>query len=434
MRKLLAVLLCSLALAGCGVTASAPVAVPHPAETILSPPDPTPTDGQAAAPTGEFPPRPSELDAYMQAITDFLNAAPENHERLESLLTEWNSHLAPPSILVNAFLDEKLTEAAAQRSVQEADLDGDQQAEILVAASSPDVSARSALLIFEQTAAGRYQPFVREYATMAIRLWRIEDINRDGGLEILIQAADCGAHTCHLYADIMQWTGEDYRSLLQSNDVNTHHSGSPGVMMPSAQATLRDSDGDGVQDLVLEGGLVQSVGAGLQRSRTHVYIWDGQIYQLREVIYDPVASQHPFFKLIDGNAAMAAGNNQAAVHLYEAAIATPFPPPESGVFWEESEPAMVAFARFRLLLATVRLGNIDQATAIYQTAQAEDADYAVWSRAFWEAYQDSGNVDDGCQATIAATRSPPALLEPLNSFGYANPTFEAGDLCPTVEQ
>jgi hypothetical protein len=95
---------------------------------------------------------------------------------------------------------------------------------------------------------------------------------------------------------------------------------------------------------------------------------------------------------------------------------------------------MVAFARFRLLLATVRLGNIDQATTIYQTAQAEDADYAVWSRAFWEAYQDSGNVDAGCQATIAATRSQPALLEPLNSFGYANPTFEAGDLCPAVEQ
>jgi tetratricopeptide (TPR) repeat protein len=193
---------------------------------------------------------------------------------------------------------------------------------------------------------------------------------------------------------------------------------------------LSDTDGDGRPELLFTGGTISSVGAGVQRAKTEVYRWNGTTYELTQTIPDPVASQHPYWKLMDGNIAMNARAYDRAIPLFQDALAAkpPYPPYPPFDVWGTDPAVVVAAARFQLMLAYVELGNQAQAVRIYQAAQQHDGPYATWTRAFWDVYQARGDIQEGCAAARAAARDVD-----LPGYNYENhPLGASGSLCYTL--
>jgi photosystem II stability/assembly factor-like uncharacterized protein len=214
---------------------------------------------------------------------------------------------------------------------------------------------------------------------------------------------------------VVQWDGTGFTSLAR--DEWPDGTVEPFLSMRYAQASLQDSDGDGVQEIVLTGGdatadearrrtnppdIGQNVARGPQRSRTETYTWDGSHYTLAQRTYDPVASQHPWFRLHDGIEAMDAGDLATAIDLYRDGLSRPYP---QGVPNDTIDPteqaAIMALLRFRLLLALLLTGDTDAAVAHYQAVQAEDEMAARWQRVFWLAYQETGNLWSACDVAVA---------------------------------
>jgi hypothetical protein len=61
-------------------------------------------------------------------------------------------------------------------------------------------------------------------------------------------------------------------------------------------------------------------------------------------------------------------------------------------------------------------------------------DTAVMAQTFWEAYEQSKGISEGCSAILAAPVTYTSVLDFFNnSYGYANPWWEPADLCPLTE-
>jgi hypothetical protein len=365
--------------------------------------------GRADTPIPEYPEE-GEFEEegidVPQAIADFVNAASGNRERLEDLLTAWKLSPVRRDIVGDA--------------VREVDLDGDQQPEILLAVSAHPVVDRSVdhlLIVLYRASGDRYQPSVQEYSKENILIWHVGDVNRDGAIEVITQSCEHGVHTNFLTVDILHWTPEGFESLMAEDDGATM-----SFAMSSDTATLCDGNGDGVYELVMQGGTIGSAGAGShQRESIEVFTWDGEAYRLTQTINHLETSRQPFFKVVDGDAALKAGEAWLAAQFYKEAI------PKTDEPFDTADSGAVALARFRLLLIYLYLADLKRAKATYQAAQQDDGDYAVWTRAFWEAYQVNGDFKEGCEAARALAGRQPELLEPL-TYGYANPL--TADLIP----
>jgi hypothetical protein len=371
------------AYSGCGAAEGIVVAQ---SPELLAPPLAQIPPATYSPTTPQFPPQPADPADAVEALSAFVNADADLN-RLGDLIAAWE--------------DQWLSSSQEQEfligiTVETADIDGDNQAELLV------VLPGAQLVVFDPAADQTYRVSTYQFRDLLARIWRITDINNDGQIEIVAQAASCGAHTCSLTVNVLHWAPEGYTDLL----IWAPEDGSefPGVTMPAATAAWRESAAGTAQELVLQGGRVNSEGVGVQREYTEVYAWDGAEYRLKERSYDPVASQHPYFKLIDGNQAFVDGDYQLAIERYQTSITTPYPGNESlgDAGLEDAGPVIAAAARFQLMLTYLQLGDDKQATATYQQAQQNDGDYASWSQAFWQVYLDQNDTAAGCQAAIEA--------------------------------
>jgi Tfp pilus assembly protein PilF len=100
---------------------------------------------------------------------------------------------------------------------------------------------------------------------------------------------------------------------------------------------------------------------------------------------------------------------------------------------------LTAFARFRLALAYALSDDRANANQTLQTAIATDGKYSGWATAFSGAFQasktptSSAAAKEGCVAAVKFSQQNPVLIEGLNQFGYANPTFKPEDICPILK-
>ncbi|NOK63241.1 MAG: hypothetical protein GFH27_549325n51 [Chloroflexi bacterium AL-W] len=339
-------------------------------------PLPTPLSPTPATTSLEYlPARPQLSETYPQAILDFLNADVQHKHRLDELLTVWDAEqsviASPPEGV----------------PVLEDDLDGDSRNDILITLPIP--YSGSFMTIYE-TDNGQYQGSVYTYPESldATRIWQVADINEDGKREVVIRGNSCGTHTCFLTIIILQWSDDVYRELLNVNQ-------------SYATATFRDMDGDDIVELVLEGGTIGSVGAGMQRTQTDVYTWDGQTYQYTATTFDPVASQHPYWQLLDGNTALAEHQYDQAIMFYQKAIAAqpPYPLLNENV----DVDVIKAAARFQLMFTYVQLEDDAAVRNTYQMAQQEDGMYATWTKTFIDVYEQNRDVLVACEAAQTVT-------------------------------
>jgi hypothetical protein len=381
-----------------------------PAGTLVAPTGivvPTPTYILPQTPTlpAQFPVQPESPDQQIRVITDFLNVSPTHVHLLSQLFAAWQARL-------------QVGDYPSGDAIREIDIDGDTQPELLVIppvqfAGSSDTGKYPGLLItFHHLANGMYQPFaIHTSAIGAIRIWQVIDVTQDGHVEILLQANDCGAHTCFMTLQVLQWAHTHYRQIFTTR-------------MSYAEPRVQDIDGDGVQELLVTGGTVGSTGAGVQRAITEIYAWNGTTFALRQTIPDPIASQHPYWKLMDGNTAMKAKAYAQAILSFQDAIAAKPPYPSIGDQGIDAA-VVVAAARFQLMLAYLELGEHAHALSTYQEAQQRDGKYATWTSVFWDRYQVRGDIAASC--TAARTAAHDVYLP---GYNYANHPLQAsGALC-----
>ena len=197
------------------------------------------------------------------------------------------------------------------------------------------------------------------------------------------------------------------------------------------------------------------------RFKTVVYSWDGNLYSESYVSFDE--AQYRFQAVQDADRELLFGNLDTALAYYQDAISneklewwarerrdyevkvfydsyklvtpTPLPYPEED-FTEY--PRLAAYAYYRIMLLHLVQGQEAEAASTYQTLQEKfgtdpyAAPYVEMASAFWESYQSTQKMYDGCAAAIQFAVEHPEILIPLGSdyHGWQSHIYEPADVCP----
>lgn len=265
--------------------------------------------------------------------------------------------------------------------VLEADLDGDGQAEVITAlndASSADGSG-TIFVIYNQDDQNLVDRV--PLTVLGAGLNAIGDLDGDGRPEIVWSSTSTGANTAYTTLYLASWAP----NRLESRPT--------GITLAYPQVAIEGGD------LLVSGGLGGGYGAGsLQRLRTDRYTWQSDGLRLVDQRYAP--SPYSYHLLQDGILAEQWHRTEEAATAYRQAMApdravavmTDNVPPE----WQDRFIAAVRrFAELRLQML--------------------------------EAGPDR---ESACQAAITFADENPDFLPALNiPRGWANPQWEAADLC-----
>ncbi len=372
-------------------------------QTVLTP-TAEPTELPQAHPTAvPFPARPQDFADYPAAVVGYLNDSQGDEDGLRKMLEEWQA----------------LRDVAGLLRV---DVDDDGKGELLLiivdAEGEFGINLAGDLLIIDMED-HEYDLAYRATSDWAIldpSLLEVDDLNDDGHTELAFTSTSCGAHTCFTTVYILASGTGTYDDLTDG-----------GIEMSYADIQLSDWDADGMLDLVMHGGMIGSVGAGPQRSRTEVYRWDGAAYTIAEKTYDP--SNYLYFKVLDANEALLDGSYQRAAALYEEAIRNP----DLDVWMEESErEELTAFARYRLCLTYLLAGQTADADLVRDELLREQPEdiYAQVVTVLWDAYLAGADLRTACEAVTSFAAAHPETSGMLADYGYANPTFTSEEVCP----
>jgi len=339
------------------------------------------------------PPRTGDLDAVSDALEAYLDRGGD-----------------PDRVLLEP-----------QESLLRGDLTGDGSPEMvfgLIDPESPQIPPESRLVIYTCRAGGvkrLYQYSPGEW--YGLELIAVTDLTTDGVADLVFSDFSCGAHTCWHTPYVWSWAGSDF--------VN-HVTGALQFPYPVYEVQRGA--------LVVVSGGVGSVGAGPQRPLTTTLAWVGDAVTVTdEVSAPPVTRYHA---LVDGDSAFAGGDLTAARSLYQRVLED-----ETLTAWgaytipEEEHQWLRALGRWRLLILNATQGLDGDAEAQHAALTADHEPgvpgypLVVLADRFWRSYQRDGNAEAACRY---ATDTDEALivLDFLNGFGYANPLFEADDLCP----
>lgn len=407
--------LCAALVVGCGDGAVPP---PTPTATVV-PPTPTATVRPTATPTVRptpvaIPAQPDDFAAYPRVIADYLTVAGAtaiSPPCLKDLLREW----AMPE-----------TDDASRCVL--GNTDSDPAGEIVAVLTAPPlpsgVEVQANVVVFDARN-GRYD-VAFESASMPEQpalimpesrvLLAASDINADGRGELAYVTTLCGAHTCSDTVHIFTGTADGYHNLSGE-----------GFTMAFADISLTDRDDDGIQELVMHGGLIGSIGAGPQRARTEVYDWDGTRYTLVETTYDP--SNFLYLRLRDADDAFAADRYLEATDLYRHALED-----ASLDLWKPGGRAELdPYALFRIALSLLAGGEapgeavaaLDRAIEGYPGSA-----HGELARAFRDSYLARGDLSAACQAARDYAAVNLDRFTTLGDYGYANPEFDVVLLCP----
>lgn len=383
------------------------------AEGPTAPPtEPTATPSPAVCPAPGSPTlaRPTHNADYATAIQRYLSAGGDV-VTLESTLASWSA----------------LPDAPEQVVV--ADLTGDGVPEVIAALRyiGDGVFPSGDLLILACEAGGYILQYQEGYEPqgMAVRLLQVSDANLDGRADVVYTLSTCGAHTCYEGLEVRSWSGTSFVSLM---------GGALEMPYPTYSVTSGRIDA--------QSGRIGSVGAEPQRGYSEVWEWSGSVFTVTQQIWEPPV--YRYHALLDGDRALLQGDHATARATYERVISDEALQ-EWGVESGMTDPAeerarLIAFARWRLVLTCLLMGDSSGARAEYDCLQAgyppgaAGHDVASLAEAFWPAYQAAGRLTDGCRQVVATAGTHASVLDFFNtSYGYANPLWEPTDLCPFTE-
>ena len=429
MRLRRVVLLLAVLLVGCTETRLPPSATSLPTPppdtappaatslpTLPAAPPPLAPVRPAVPSPDPLPSRPPRLEDQAEAVASFLNASPGNHDRLAELLAAWDAAGSRPSQPSTAV---------------EGDVDGDGEPELALflmsGASNEQLpgGSRGSLTVLKR-ARGRYSVLqvpdgLSDASSAGPVLLQIGDLTRDGKAEIAFDAWTCGASTCVHRPRIAGWDGRGGLKLLSP----------PGLEMAYPEIQIIDTDADGLYELVLEGGVAGSAGAGPQRKRIEVYGWRGRGWELVRTSFAP--SRERYFVIVDANAAFARKDYSTALRLYRQAArddtlveGEAYPPKRL------AGPELRAFARFRLVVADAVVAQEDDARATLEELRHLDAatPFPRLAAVFWDGYGMTADVRAACaRVTRIVEADPLPVLRAMNGWGYANRDLRPDEVC-----
>ncbi len=361
-------------------------------------------------PSFDLPACPERFADYAPAMTDLINTVEPGIEATTAYLVQCKALVDDGAVV--------------------ADLNGDGQDDLVVVYENPSdeqIFVEGDLAIFNSGPDG-YTLAYRARAAGEVRLLATEDINADEQPDVAWVDTTCGASTCFDTINVRSWDGSAWADWTEGT-----------ITMAYAEIALAErlESGQG-EELVLEGGIYGSVGAGPQRSRTEIWASvAGTPYALVEKSYS--ASECLYHTVLDANRAfLDAPENgfEAAQALYTRAAT------DDALIkcWVRNDELaeLRSFSRFRLALIAGYQADADTAAAEIATLAEEfpDSVYDEVSQVWLEAYTadaDAADAAAACAAVTAFAGENSAPWEILADYGYTNPSFEAADVCPVLE-
>lgn len=373
-------------------------ALPYPTPTV----EPCPARRAVA-----FPTRPGTFAEYTETLRIYLSEGGDP-KRIPALLDSWQAKPTTGETLARA------------------DLNHDSITDSVVAFINPATASsyplESTLAIYTCR-----EGMVRSLYTYApggwfgLNLIGAADVTQDGLADLVFTEIACAAQVCWHTLHVWSWVDRDFQERIEDT-----------LMFPDAAFALQDAQifvgcaGNGSTD------------AGPQRPVTTTLAWNGDVFTVTATVAGPAIYRYHVFR--DGDEALYAGEHAGRyAHALDAYLRVLNN--KTLKAWavtmsrDEEEHWFAALAGWRLLLVELRLENMPNAQAYYEhlvndfpPATAGHA-VATMARRFWESHMAHGNMALAC---VEAIRSPEALsvLDFLNSFGYANPTYTWDDLCP----
>jgi hypothetical protein len=253
-----------------------------------------------------------------------------------------------------------------------------------------------------------------------------EDLTFDGTGDLLLTRFSCGAHTCFANVELISWDDPNFVNRWEGISED----------LPSPQIEIRHDP----LEVVITATGINSAGAGPFRPIERHWSWNAeeQTYQVSEENLLP--SNFRFHVLLEADQAFVAGAMQQALALYDRV--------EQGAGlddWANPElerANLGAYALFRKTLIYLREGNISAGQDTYNRlinayppeSEQPGSSYAAMAIAFWDEFGRTSNIDQACDVAVAfAITHTTEILDPLY-FGYANPAYNASDLCPQSTQ
>jgi LysM repeat protein len=382
---------------------------------VAATPEPTATSAAvetAAAPTSEATPPsapaaaapegcPAAASAYPEAIAAQLNGSAGDIKALKTWL-ESCGVITAESGGVAAFA----TSGAGKQDVA-----------VVIRTTPAGEEAKGQLLAYHSATAG-YTLSHKVDGAGEIKLLKAEDINADKKPDLVYVDASCGAHTCFSTLFVDSWDGSEFQDWIKDEPT-----------MADAEYSFADNvPGGQGSEILAHGGVINSTGAGPQRSWTETYVSpEGGPYESYKKVYD--ASSCLYHQILDADDLFAQWTTigfSPAITAYEKAVAD-----KSAKACGE-DPAeltkLADFARFRLMVSWVSRGQSAKAAEIRSSITYAPLVGAI--NTFVNTMQSSRSIVQACRDVTKYAEKNASAWDFLSDWGYANPTFTAADLCP----
>jgi hypothetical protein len=291
----------------------------------------------------------------------------------------------------------------------------------------------------------------------------IQDLNRNEVKELVVDIT--GSHCCTGMM-VYEWNGNNFESLVRTWRVD-YFSGKLeysdiAELAGVAQASIADIDGNGIYELVLDGGRPSYTGGwvgidGPWRYQKVIYMWNGENYVWFSQKYD--APSFRFEAIQDGDTETVRGDYDLALKSYQAAIFDDklkswtqevwrdlsqnqdtqllgYPDVNKMPFNQDEYDQLSAYARYRIMIIHLKQGWESDAKTVYDTLIEKYPQwnsgypYAELAAEFWNEFQSSRDLILSCDKAIAYAIKHEEIFEPLGSHGLFDANYEPEDICP----
>jgi hypothetical protein len=357
---------------------------------------------------------------------DPVTAVPLNWDELANWLpAAWNANMNPAEVRF------QLQNTGWQQNDDDwltADFDGDLRDEWVLLLYQPDMEPITPHNLWVINGSGLVYQYYGEpnlIAGYSLQLGAVgaADLTGDGRAELITNEESCGAHTCFGGYQVLTAANGTLQNIVSkpiSNDV---------IDISYPDASFSDYTQDGLTDLIVHGGNIGSAGAGIVRTYSEVWAWDGTAVTLAATLLDPTPYRHHI--LYEANDLLAAGDLEQATLLYEQTINDDslIESPYTGND-EETYASIAQFATVRLIVIDLMQADeasassrLDWLIATYPNTAASATGTTLINNWF-------GGLESACEVVAFNMEIYPNPTGALEDQGYGNPSLTAADFCP----
>lgn len=305
------------------------------------------------------------------------------------------------------------------------DLTGEGTPEVVIGYLTPE--DRGALVILG-CQDGRYVLHEEAFSSEPIvpeLIW-LGDLNQNARSDVLFAIQECDSNdTCVYQTRLLTWDGQLGRfvNLIE------------GAIISDTLPVINDTDDDKVTEIIIQLQSRGTTATGPLRTGLLIYDWNGQLYTLSIVQYDP--PRYHVQIVHEGDKAFNRLDAATAAQLYEVSLND-----ASLRYWFNDGPVTLrSYTLYRLMLAYAFLQDgrlfavIEQFETEFPRLSPEGQTleipvYAEMAYSFWNALQATSNLHSACLAVQEIMSRRPEALTLMNRYGSRSPTYTELDLCP----